>query len=135
MTRPVLNQFSIRQRLLLLTMLTSGIGVLLGCAGYLIYDFREIRRQKLEELQSMADFVSTHAAMVLASDDVAGAVKLLDVLHTRPHVRMGVIYGSGGAVFASYVRADLDGKVKIPAAVPVGMAWRQDELTVASAIP
>jgi HPt (histidine-containing phosphotransfer) domain-containing protein len=33
MTRPVLNQFSIRQRLLLLTMLTSGIGVLLGCAG------------------------------------------------------------------------------------------------------
>jgi two-component system sensor histidine kinase/response regulator len=134
MTFRFLNQLSIRRRLLLLTMLTSGVGVLLGCAGYLIYDLREERRQKVGELQSLADFVGTNAVAALAFDDASGGAKLLEALRTRPHVRMGVLYRSDGAFFASYVRADLNGKVQIPPAPPVGVTWGQDGLRLASAV-
>ena len=134
MTFRLLNQLSIRQRLLLLTMLTSGIGVLLGCAGYLIYEVREDHRQKIEELQSLADFVGINAAAALAFDDAAGGAKLLEALRTRPHVRMGVLYRPDGAFFASYIRADLSGKVRIPPPVPAGVTWGQDGLRLSSAV-
>jgi two-component system sensor histidine kinase/response regulator len=134
MTFPLLSQLSIRQRLLLLTMLTSGIGVLLGCAGYLIYEVREDHRQKIEELQSLADFVGINAAAALAFDDAAGGAKLLEALRTRPHLRMGVLYRSDGAFFASYIRADLNGKVRIPPAQPAGVTWGQDGMRLSSPV-
>jgi PAS domain S-box-containing protein len=134
MTFQFLNQLSIRQRLLSLTMLTSGIGVLLGCAGYVVFDLRDVRQQKVEDLQSLADFVGTNAVAALAFDDAAGATKLLEALHTRPHVRMGILYGPDGAFFASYIRADLEGSVKIPPAPPLRVTWGQDRLTLASPV-
>jgi len=134
MTFQFLNQLSIRRRLLLLTMLTSGIGVLLGCAGYVVFDLRDVRQQKVEDLQSLADFVGTNAIAALAFDDPAGATKLLEALHTRPHIRMGVLYGPDGAFFASYIRADLKGNVKIPPAPPLRVTWGQDRLTLASPV-
>src|ERR1700730_12159599 len=132
MTFRLLNQLSIRQRLLLLTMLTSGIGVLLGCAGYLIYEVREDHRQKIEELRSLADFVGINAAAALAFDDAAGGAKLLEALRTRPHVRMGVLYRSDRDFFASYFRADLNGKVRVPPPMPVGVIWGKDQLRLTS---
>src|SRR5580692_10410140 len=109
-----LYRLSIRHRLLLLTMLTSAIGVLPGCVGYLFYDYYEERRQKMEEMQSLADLIGTNATAALAFDDAVNARKLLESLRTRPHIRIGVLYRSDGAFFASYVRADLMGKVLAP---------------------
>ena len=41
-----IRELSLRQRLLLLTMLTSGIGVLLGCLGFLAYDMHVAKEHK-----------------------------------------------------------------------------------------
>ena len=91
---------SIRRRLLLLTMLTSSIGVLPGCVGYLICDYRQDRRQKMQEIQSLAAIIETNATAALAFDYAAGATKLLESLHTRPHIRMSVLYRHDGPVLA-----------------------------------
>ncbi|HEY4818353.1 MAG TPA: PAS domain S-box protein [Candidatus Acidoferrum sp.] len=132
MTFQFLDHLSIRQRLLLLTMLTSGIGVLLGCVGFLAYDIQEDRRQKVEELRSLADLVGTNAVAALAFDDAAGGAKLLESLRTRPHIRMGVLYRSDRDFFASYFRADLNGKVRVPPPMPVGVIWGKDQLRLTS---
>src|SRR3979490_3156094 len=108
-----LYALSIRRRLLLLTMLTSAIGVLPGCVGYLVYDYYQERRQKMEEIQSLAAIIGTNATAALAFDDAESATKLLESLRARPHIRMGVLYRNDGAFFASYIRADLSGKVKV----------------------
>ena len=129
-----LNRLSIRQRLLVLTMLTSGIGGLLGCVGYLVYDYHQERQQKMEEIQSLADLIGTNATAALAFDDAAGAAKLLESLRTRSHIRMGVLYRLDGAFFASYIRADLDGKVMVPRAVQSGEIWEQGRLKLTSPV-
>jgi len=128
------QRLSIRQRLLLLTMLTSGIGVLLGCIGYLAYDLHAERQQKKEEIQSLADLIATNATAALAFDDGAGGTRLLESLRTRPHVRMGVLYGPGGAFFASYIRADLSGKVIVPRAAQAGETSEQGWLKLTSPV-
>src|SRR5712672_1998526 len=134
MARPFLYSLSIRQRLLLLTMLTSAIGVLPGCVGYLVYDYHQERRQKMEEVQSLAAIIGTNATAALAFDDPESATKLLESLRTRPHLRLGVLYSQDGAFFASYIRADLTGMLLAPPAQPPGEVWEQDRLKITSAV-
>jgi len=129
------NRLSIRQRLLLVTMLTSGIGVVNGCIGYLVYDYHEERQQKSEEIQSLAALIGTNATAALAFDDAEGAAKLLESLRTRPHVRMGVLYRIDGALFATYIRRDLSGKVAAPPeAVRDGEIWEQGLIRLTSPV-
>src|SRR5258705_370672 len=134
MSRSFLYSLSIRQRLLLLTMLSSAIGVLPGCVGYLVYDYHQERRQKMEEVQSLAAVIGTNATAALAFDDPESATKLLESLRTRPHIRMGVLYSQDGAFFASYIRADLTGMLLAPPAQPPGEVWEQDRLKITSAV-
>jgi len=134
MSLSFLYALSIRKRLLLLTMLTSAIGVLPGCIGYLIYDYRQERRQKMEEVQSLAAIIGTNAIAALAFDDAESATRLLESLHTRPHIRMGVLYNHDGAFFASYIRPDLTGMVLAPRAEQSGEVWEQDRLKVTSPV-
>ena len=134
MALSLLNRLSIRQRLLLLTMLVSGIGMLLGCTSYLVFDLRADRQQRTEEIQSVANLVGSNAAAALAFDDAAGATKLLDSLRTRPHIRIGILYKPDGSFFASYTRHDLNGTVRIPSASTAGLLWERDCIKLTSPI-
>lgn len=70
---------SLRQRLLLLTLLTSGIGLLLGCGAYLAFDLHDSRLRTVQELQSTADMIGTNAVAALAFDDPhTGIRRLID---------------------------------------------------------
>ena len=79
-----IRELSLRQRLLLLTMVTSAIGVLFGCLAFLLYDLHAARQQKVEELQSTADLIGTNSTAALIFDDASGGSKLLEALRTRP---------------------------------------------------
>jgi PAS domain S-box-containing protein len=121
-----IRELSLRQRLLLLTMVTSGIGVLLGCVGFLAYDMRVARELKEKELDSTAGLVGSNATAALEFDDPLGGSKLLGALSTMSYIRLGVLYRSDGSFFASYVRTGLSGKVAVPERPPDGVVWRND---------
>lgn len=128
------RELSLRQRLLLLTMVTSGIGILLGCMGFLMYDMHTARNHKEEEIRSTADVIATNTTAALAFDDPQDSETVLQALSTRPRIRMGVLYRPDGAFFASYVRADLKGKVHEPPRPPDGIAWSKEKLTYTSPV-
>jgi two-component system sensor histidine kinase/response regulator len=130
----VIREWSLRQKLLWLTLMTSGIGLTLGCAGFLAYDTHAARNQKVEELQSAADLVGTNAVAPLVFDDATSGSKLLEALHTREHLRLGVLYRKDGSFFASFVRHDLRGSVAIPDRPPQGVTWEKNHLTLTSPI-
>jgi two-component system sensor histidine kinase/response regulator len=129
-----IREMSLRQRLLLLTMVTSGIGVLLGCIGFLAYDMHVVRQQKMEELRSTGDLVGMNSTAALEfGDEIAGA-KLLESLRTRPDIRVGILYRPDGGYVASYVRADLDRNVLPVGRAPQGMVWAKERLTYSSTV-
>jgi two-component system, sensor histidine kinase and response regulator len=130
----VIREWSLRQKLLWLTLMTSGIGLTLGCAGFLAYDTHAARNQKVEELQSAADLVGTNAVAPLVFDDATSGSKLLEALHTREHLRVGVLYRKDGSFFASFVRHDLKGSVVIPDRTSWGVTWEKNRLTLMSPI-
>jgi two-component system sensor histidine kinase/response regulator len=125
----LIREQSLRQRLLFLTMLTSGTGVLLGCLGFLAYDMHVAREHKEEELQSTAELIGTNSAAALAFDDALGGSKLLEALSTRGQIRMGVLYRADGGYFASYMRTDLKRKIPPLDRPSVGMVWGKNRLS------
>jgi len=128
------RELSLRQRLLLLTMITGGIGVLLGCLCFLAYDMQVAKEQREEDLRLVADLIGTNSTAALAFDDAIGASKILKALSTRNHIRLGVLYRSDGTHFASYVRADLKGNALPPDRPRDGMVWTNNRLTYSSPV-
>ena len=129
-----IREASLYQRLLLLTIGTSGIGVLLGCFGFLAYDMHVARQEKMEELRSTGDLVGMNSTAALEfGDEIAGG-KLLESLSTRPDIRLGILYKTDGSYVASYVRADLNRNLLPTARPPQGMAWSRDRLSYFSTV-
>lgn len=91
-----------RQRLL-----TSGI-------AYFAYDLHVARQQLAQELESTSGLLATNATAVLAFDDSSAGATLLQSLHTRPYVPIGVLFGADETSFASYVRLDLAHTATVP---------------------
>ncbi len=129
-----IRDLSLRQQLLLLTMVTSGIGVLFGCFSFLWYDSHIARQQKVEELQSTADLIGRNSTAALIFDDAGDGSKLLEALGTRPRIRLGILYHLDGTLFASYIRADMQGKIPIPVRPPQGIVWKEDSLALSSQV-
>ena len=121
---------SLRQRLLVLTLLTSGIGLLVGCGAFLAFDLHDAKQNEVEDLQTAADLIGTNSAAALAFDDALSGTKLLQALKTRPHIRGAALYRPDGHFFASYLRDDLSGKYLFPKAETNGVTWATDNLTV-----
>src|SRR5260370_23654833 len=134
MPNRVFRELSLRQRLLLLTMFTSGIGVLIGCLGFLAYDVHVAREHKEEDLRSAANLIGTNSTAALAFDDVVSGSRLLESLSTRNQIRMGVLYRSDGTYFASYIRANLKGKILPPDRPPDGIVRSKNRLTHSSQV-
>src|SRR5256714_11589859 len=115
-------------------MLTSGIGLVRGCLGFLVFDMHSAREQKVEDLRSAADLIGTNPTAALAFDDAMGGSRLLAALSTRGQIRMGVLYRSDGTHFASYMRADLNAKI-LPRHPPTdGLVWSRNLLTYTSPV-
>src|SRR5258708_19707803 len=117
---------SLRQKLLLLTMLTSGTGVLLGCGAYLTFDLHDARVRTVAELDSTANLVGTNATAALAFDDALNGARLLEALRTHPDIPGPPLYNPDREFFASYLRADLNRKYLFPPAGSEPVVWTQD---------
>jgi two-component system sensor histidine kinase/response regulator len=129
-----IHDLSLRQRLLFLTMVTSSIGVLLGCIGFLAYDMHVARQQKVEELRSTGDLIGMNSTAALEfGDEIAGA-KLLESLSTRPHIRAGILFRPDGVHVASYVRGDLSRKILRSDQPQQGIVWAKDRLTYCTTV-
>src|SRR5260370_8203713 len=55
-------------------------------------------------------------------------------MSTRNQIRMGVLYRSDGTHFASYIRANLKGKILPPDRPPDGIVWSKNRLTHSSQV-
>lgn len=60
------NKHSFRHNLMLLAMFTSGLSVVLVCAGFLLGEMEQLREKKVRDLQA--------TAAMLAADPEAGLV-------------------------------------------------------------
>jgi signal transduction histidine kinase/CheY-like chemotaxis protein len=118
-----LQKLSLRRSLPLFSLLTSGVGFLLFCVAFVVYDLEDVRERKISDLKSTADLLSTNANTALAFNDSSAADQVLEALQVRAGIRAAVLYETDGKVLSSYVRRDMTGQYTPPRHPPPGIVW------------
>ena len=92
----------LRQRLMAIMLLTSGVVLALTCAGFLAYDMVAFRKSVSRQLATIAAIVADNSTAVLAFEDRRGAAEMLSALKAEHHIVGAALYDEAGNLFTSY---------------------------------
>ncbi|MDO8547919.1 MAG: CHASE sensor domain-containing protein, partial [Nitrospirales bacterium] len=101
-----LRDISIKQKLILIIMLTSVIALTLASAGFIIGEAFTFRDSMARNLSTMADVIVANSTAALVFKDQASAEETLSALGAVRSIVTAGIYAKDGPVFARYLRRD-----------------------------
>jgi PAS domain S-box-containing protein len=130
MGMPLFLQPSLRHRLLLTAMLSSGLAMSLAYIAFSLFDFRMAQERKTLELQLYAELVETDATKALAFGDRTEGERMLQVLAKHADVRRAILFRNDRSVLANYERGDLRGGNAVPIRAPKELTWRRGVVAV-----
>ncbi len=118
-----------------LTVLGATAGaLLLACGIFLAYQNHAAREALRKEVKILANVVSIHSILPLASGEAEGAEVTLLALGESPTIEAAAVYTSDGAIFAQFLR-DYDRAAPIPQSPgPPRQIFRGSTLEVVAAI-
>jgi two-component system, NtrC family, sensor kinase len=116
----VLRNVPIQRKLTLITMLTSGLALLLACLAFMTYELVVFRRDLVNDASATAAILAENSASALAFSDPSAAAQTLASVKTHPNVVGAVVYDLRGNVFATYRRARPAEDFEPPAVGPEG---------------
>ncbi len=97
-----LQNLSIKYKLTLIIMCTSGAALLLAGAGFATYEHAAFKRTMVGNLATTAEMIGFNSASALFFDDASSAEQTLRSLAAQPHVIVACVYDREGKVFATY---------------------------------
>src|ERR1051325_473318 len=110
-----LRQISIKAKLTLLTMFTSGVALLLSVTLLGINDVRSFRQRMERDLQTLADVIGASATSALEFDYDDAATKTLAALERKPGILAAASYKKDDKLFATCLRSGQPEAEKSPA--------------------
>jgi two-component system, sensor histidine kinase and response regulator len=129
------GKIPLKYQLVLLTLASSGIGLIVALGAFLVYQDKTIREHKLEEMESAADLIEINSTAALAFEDTSEGMRVLRALKARKNIREGLLYRPDGRVFAKYQR---DGyAVAVPERIKVtdqNVKWEKERLATSRPI-
>ena len=106
---------SVRAKLLVLMLATTGVALTVAVAALVIYDLRTYHERWVTDLTTQAEILGRSSIAAIAFDDKRTARENLNLLRVRPAIVGAAIYDEHGRIFASY---SLDGAGDAPPPVP-----------------
>src|SRR5437588_11369858 len=97
----LITQFSVRQKLLAVVLLTTLTALLVAIAVMVGFDLRDYRQSLISDMTTQADLLGRTTAPALTLDDSRVAQENLELLRYRPQLRAAAIYNARGNMIAS----------------------------------
>jgi signal transduction histidine kinase len=113
--KTLIEKLPIKEKLMLIIMLISVLGLLLSVTAFLYYDNYRAKKDLVNDISATARLIADRSSAALLFDDEKLAQENLHALRVKPSVSAACIYNASGAVFAGYSSADGTG-VPCPAA-------------------
>ena len=123
-----LRDLPIRRKLVLVTMLASGIAILAACLAFVAYERVVFRERIVRDLSITAAMTAANSAAGLAFNEPGSVEVALKSLSVQPSILRGCIYNKEGQAFARYQRGDLKGQFTPPPVQGDGYHFSGDEL-------
>ena len=108
--------FSIRQKLQAIVMVTSGAALLVASVAFTLYDRSTFLRAKTQDLAAVATMIGSNSTAAVTFGDARSAAEILSALQTKQNVIRACIYDKAGRLFASYRRDPANGDCSSPSA-------------------
>ena len=121
---------SIKAKLTLLTMLTSGVALLVSVLLLGFNDVRTFRTSTVRDLQTLADVIGASATSALEFDFEEAASKTLASLEHKPSILAAAILRTNDTVLASYLRPGQPADQHPPAREADGYRYANGQLLV-----
>ncbi len=96
-----MRTFSIKQKLMLITMASSAAALLLVAAAFLTYEYVTFGEAMKQDLSTLAEIIGDHSTAALTFDDKLAAAESLGALSVKKGVVVAALY-KGDEVFATY---------------------------------
>jgi signal transduction histidine kinase len=106
--KPVMRLFRdlpIRRKLMLVSVLTSGLVLLLASAAFVAYELITFRQAMVRKLTTQADIIGYNSASAIVFNDRSAAADTLAALRAEPQIVSAAIREKGGNILAAYVRS------------------------------
>src|SRR5260370_17082680 len=92
----------IRQKLMAILLLTSGVVLVLTSAAFLASQFVTFRRTTLEHLSTLGKVIAANSTASLAFRNESDAREVLSALRAEPHIGAAALYDRDGKLFSRY---------------------------------
>ena len=125
-----LRDTSIRWKLKLIIMLTSGIALLFASAALMFKDITKTRQNLRSDLASLAQVIGANSIGAIVFNDRATAETNLAALSAKPYVVLACIYDRDGQQFAAFVHQKEKDHLSIPKLREPGQYFDGDYLFV-----
>jgi PAS domain S-box-containing protein len=122
------RDLSIRHKLYVIIMFTSGVGLLFASAAFLTYDLIAFRRAMTRDLSTLAEIVGQDSTAALTFNDSHSATQILSALKAKPNIICACTYASDGKLLAVYIREKATQAMNLPRPQPSGSAFRKGRL-------
>ena len=107
----LLRDLPIRQKLMLIALVTTGGALLLAGAALIYFDRVRFESEMASDLETLADIVAGNSTGSLSFQDEEDATEVLQALRPQKPIVAAAIYDAGGRLFVHY---DPRGSGKIP---------------------
>ena len=124
------QNISIKWKLKLIIMLTSGIALLFASAALLYKDIISSRKTIRNDLTSLARVIGMNSIGAIVFNDQQTAENNLTALYTLPDIMLAAIYDQNGKVFAKYIHKDEVDQKSVPKLRQPGYYYEKNYLMV-----
>ncbi|HXB02052.1 MAG TPA: PAS domain S-box protein [Opitutaceae bacterium] len=92
----------IRQKLVVIILLTCGAVLLLTCASFFSYELLTFRQSMVRQVSTIGKIVADNSTAALAFQNADDAKEILNALKAEPHVVAASLYTADGKLFSKY---------------------------------
>jgi signal transduction histidine kinase len=103
---PVYKNISIKNKLILIQLITAFIAVLVCCVLFVFNDVQTFNKSLVSNKYSIAEIVGINAVAPLVFNDVDAATVMLNNLKSNPSILNAAIFDKDGKKFATYDKFD-----------------------------
>lgn len=107
------SQSPIVRQIITFGIISGAISLILACFGFGVVEFYKIKNETIIKLNSQLDILAYNVQPTLLFEDKDAANKMLLSMQNDPSINRVRIYKSDGKEFASLVRLDRDGDLKV----------------------
>ena len=107
MAKRFFTDLSIKQKLILITVLTTGVVVFFTEVVSIVKEIIDFRLYLVNNLSAQAKIIGMNSTAALMFNDQKASEEILSALETAPNIIMANIYSEDGKLFARYKRKDV----------------------------